>query len=74
MNRTTVGPNGFGMKQLAVAQDFFLQSKDKRHQMHAPEVKQYILEDNMRRNKDMFSQKAKDSTDQYEFKLGDTMP
>jgi len=44
--------------------------------MHAPEVKLYILEDNMRRNKDLFSQnKTKSaSTDKYDFKLNDTLP
>ena len=54
-NKTIQGFGGRGgLNQSAIdpsnSMAFHLQSKDKRHQMHAPEVKQFILDDNYRRN------------------------
>ena len=31
------------------ANAFYIQSKDKRHQMNAPDVKQFVIDDNIRR-------------------------
>ena len=45
-NRTT---NGF-CQQLDDSKGYDLQSKDKRNQMDAPDVKQFIMDDNERRN------------------------
>ena len=80
MNKTTMG--GFSKAQTAVpstSQDFYIQSKDKRHYMHAPEVKQHILDENMRKTKGLLmntqgSSKIKSQQEQYEFKLNDTTP
>ena len=43
-----LGP-GSGQMENMSATSFYIQSKDKRHQMHAPEVKQFIIDDNIRR-------------------------
>lgn len=54
MNRTTTGfgrSNGFNNSiDLNNSSTIFIQSKDKRNQMHAPDVKQFILDENLRKN------------------------
>ena len=54
LNRTMNNFNRQAIRQGSIDShsniNFFIQSKDKRNQMFAPEVKQFILDDNMRRN------------------------
>ena len=54
LNRTMNNFNRQAIRQGSIDNhsniNFYIQSKDKRNQMFAPEVKQFILDDNMRRN------------------------